>query len=81
MLAAVKAPLRVPLVMEHVACVTGVPESEQDVSVPRNPEPETRTVVAGLADEGLKVSDGGSELMVKVVDEESPTWFPVAVTV
>ena len=80
MLATVKAPFRVPPLMEHVAWVMGVPESEHEVSELRKPEPETCTVVAGLADVGLKASDGGSAFTVKVVDAESPTWFPVAAT-
>jgi hypothetical protein len=55
-----------------VPWLIGVPESEQDVSVLRKPEPETCTVVAGLADEGSNVIDG-PEFTVKLVEAESPT--------
>ena len=41
MFATMKAPLRVPPVMEHVGCVMMLPESEHDVSVLRKPEPDT----------------------------------------
>ena len=58
-----------------------MPESEHDVSLLRKFEPETCTVVAGAADEGLKVSDGGPAFTMKLVEAESPIWFPVAVTV
>ena len=75
-----KAPFSVPPVMEHVDWVTGVPEIEQDESVLKKPDPETCTVLAGLADEGLKVIDGGPIFTAKVADAESPIWFPVAVT-
>ena len=72
MLATVKAALRVPLVMEQVAWVTGVPDIEQEVSLLMKPRPETCTVVAGLADDGVNVIDGGVEFTVKSLDAESP---------
>ena len=81
MLVTVNAPLTVPLAMEHVVDVVGVPVSEHDVSVLRKPEPDTCTVVPGLAEEGLKVIDGGAVFTSKVAVAESPIWLPVAVTV
>ena len=57
-----------------------MPEIEQEVSLLRKPEPETCTVVAGLADGGVTVIEGGGALTVKLVDAESPIWLPVAVT-
>lgn len=73
-------PLSDPPTMEQVGEITGVPESEQEVSELANPVPDTWTVVPGLAEVGLNVIDG-VEFTVKDAVAESPFWSPVAVTV
>jgi hypothetical protein len=59
MLETVNAPLSTPPVIEHVAEDVGEPESVQDVSLLRKPDPDTCTGAPGLAEDGLKVIEGG----------------------
>ena len=73
-------PVSVPPTMEQVGEVTGVPESEQEVSELANPVPDTCTAVPGLAEVGLNVI-AGMEFTLKDAVAESPFWSPVAVTV
>jgi len=77
----VNVAVKAPPETEQVDAVTGLPESEQVVSLARKLEPDTWTVAPTWAEDGLSVIDGGTPLTVKVAVAESSAWAPVAVTV
>ena len=76
-------PVKVPSDTVQLCVSTTVPLSVQEVSLDEKPVPDTETVVATLADVGLKVrdNDGLDVSTVSVADAESPSGMPVAVTV
>ena len=70
MFATVNVPLNAPPTMKQVLEVTGVPESEHELSADWKPDPETCTIVPGVADGGVNVIDG-TEVTVKDAVAES----------
>jgi hypothetical protein len=56
-------------------------ESEHEVSLKENPEPNTWTLAPALASDGLTVIDMAAVVRVKIAEAESPVGLPVSVIV
>ena len=63
---------KVPSEMEQLKVCTGLPDNEQLVSAVAKPDPVTSTDVPTEAEVELSVIDGGTALIVKLAEAESP---------
>ena len=69
-----------PLEMEQLELLTGLPDNEQLVSVEEKPEPDTSTVAPTEAESGLSAIDVAL-VTVKLAEAESLPGLPLAVIV
>jgi hypothetical protein len=69
--------VKVPLEMEQVELLTGLPRSEQATSPKEKPEPDTVIVLPVGPEVGFRVITGPST--VKEAEAESPPGLPVVV--